>query len=370
MTLNNTPLNDVPLNIYAGEEALKHIQQNGLCSDDISMLLGASSGPKWLTLQAIDEFLISDFFKGRTKPLHLLGTSAGAWRMATYAIDLISDNSLSHQRFTQAYIEQCYTEKPSPQEILDKCRSIIKELLQNDGIDTILNHPFAHYNIITSQCHGLTRSKSKSAKMLGFGIASLLNAFSRKTLSSQFTRVVMHQAKKPIPTKVLNDLPTRYHPFSYENFEDAILSTGSIPILIKGVEDVAGKGVYQDGGITDYGFDLPLLPENGFVLYPHFSKFPAPGWFDKSWFSKNSNTKKCVKRIPSHKNYAKTIMLVPSDEFISKLPNGKIPDRHDFLNFSDEERIANWTTCVKATQLLADDLKTMDWSKRVEALPW
>jgi len=63
-------------------------------------------------------------------------------------------------------------------------------------------------------------------------------------------------------------------------------------------------------------------------------------------------------------------MLVPSDDFIANLPNGKIPDRHDFLNFSDEERIANWTACVKATQLLADDLKTMDWSKRVEALPW
>ncbi len=348
--------NNMPLSVYAGAEAHAHIQRNGLSPDDISMLLGASSGPKWLTLQGIDEYLIKHFFNNRRKPLHLLGTSAGAWRMASYAMGGIA----AHQRLTDAYIEQCYSKKPSEQEVLNTCRSVVQSLLGKEGAKEIIQHPYFCMNLITTQCHGLTRSKRKFIKGLGFGSAALLNSLSRKSLAWQFTRVVMHHPEQHLSFKGLKDLPTRYASLSIDNMEDAILSTGSIPIIIKGVDDVAGKGVYQDGGITDYGFDLPLLPKDGFVLYPHFSKLPAPGWFDKSlsW------------RKPSHENYAKTIMLVPSDSFIARLPYQKIPDRHDFLNLSDTDRIHYWRKTVELTQHLADDLSTMDWKTRVQALPW
>ena len=360
------------LHVFAGKEAYRHIKHNGLKPDDIGMLLGASSGPKWLTLQAIDEYLLNEFFVGRTKELHLMGTSAGAWRMASFAVDMSAPTGKesAHKRFTELYIEQRYSEKPSGKEILDTCRGIVKGLLKDGGAERILNHPYVRMNLITTQCHGLTSSNNKYLKMLGFGSASVLNAVSRKSLGSRFTRVVMHYPQDPSPSYKLDEIPTRYSALTRDNLEDAILSTGSIPVLIDGVKDVAGKGVYQDGGITDYGFDLPLLPKNGFVLYPPFSKFPAPGWFDKSWFFKNSKSKRCVKRTPSQENYSKTIMLVPSDSFIAGLPGGKIPDRHDFLNFDDAARIKNWRDVVSQTGRLAEELRTMNWSDRVQPLPW
>jgi len=355
-----------PLKVYAGHDALKHIQRNGLKADDISMLLGASSGPKWLPLHGIDQFLIQDFFEGRTKILHLLGTSAGAWRMAAYALAGSEPDKLAaHTRFTEAYIEQCYPESPSGEQVLDGCRKVIRELLGEGGVNNLLNHPHARMNLITTQCHGLTQLKPKALKMLGFGAASLMNRVSRASLGRQFSRVVMHHPYSEMPTGELLDLPTRYAPLTERNIEDAILSTGSIPLIIDGVKNVAGRGVYQDGGITDYGFDLPLLPEDGFVLYPHFVKCPAPGWFDKGWINKDE-----VWRKPSRENYAKTIMLVPSDEFVAGLPGGKIPDRYDFLNFSDHERIRNWRKTIALTQCLADDLANIDWQARVEPLPW
>ena len=342
--------------IYAGEEALAFIRANGLKPNDISMLLGASSGPKWLVLHGFDQYLLNEF-KNRQQPLHLLGTSAGAWRMSCYARQ---DAWAAHDRLTQAYIEQRYSARPSGQEILESCSNIISSVLGEAGAKEIINHDFARYHLITTQCHGLAARQNRLLQGAAFLAAGLANILSRKTLNSQFTRVLMHHPQAKPPLLDSTDLRSREYSLSEEKIQDSILSTGCIPVLINGVRDVAGRGVYQDGGITDYGFDLPFVPGEGFVLYPHFAKQPAPGWFDKNlkW------------RKPSKENYRRTIMLVPTDEFVASLPYGKIPDRKDFEKLSDEERIKYWREVVQRSQGFKQQLQNLDWAKHVEALPW
>ena len=106
------------LKIFAGADALEHIRSNGLSADDIDMVMGASGGPKWISLAAIDRYLISEWFGGRTKPLHLLGTSAGGWRLACYA----RNNPLAaHARFQDAYMGQQYSAKPSAMTMTPYC---------------------------------------------------------------------------------------------------------------------------------------------------------------------------------------------------------------------------------------------------------
>jgi hypothetical protein len=348
-----------PLSVYAGEQAFAHIKQHGLTSDDIAMVLGASSGPKWLVLHGIDQFLFQHFFQNsrRAQPLHLLGTSAGAWRMACYA----QENALAaHRRLTDAYVDQPSMKKPKAEEVLSRCEDLVRSLLGETGAHEIIHHNYARMHLITTQCHGLTTANSKLTQGVGYGLAGLMNGVSRKWLGAQFTRVVMHHPQERPPMHPVSDLPTRHEMLSTSSLERAMVSTGAIPILIKGVEDVAGKGIYQDGGITDYGFDLPLKPEQGFVLYPHFTKIPSPGWFDK----------KLRWRAPSTSNYDRTILLVPSDEFIAGLPYGKIPDRKDFFNLPEKERISYWRKTIEMSLALFDDLMTMDWADRVEPLPW
>jgi len=342
--------------IYAGAEALAHIQKNGLQPDDINMLLGASSGPKWLVLHGFDQYLLKQF-QQRAEELHLLGTSAGAWRMSCYARD---DAFAAHGRLTEAYIEQRYSALPSGQEILDSCSNIIADMLGETGAQEIIEHDFARYHLITTQCHGLAAKQNRLLQGMAFLGAALGNLVSRKSLNGQFTRIVMHHPNAKPPLVDSSDLRSREHPLCTEKVQDSILSTGCIPVLINGVRDVAGAGVYQDGGITDYGFDLPFVPEKGFVLYPHFSKRPAPGWFDKNlkW------------RKPSKDNYRRTIMLVPTDEFVASLPYGKIPDRKDFEKMADEERIAYWREVVKRSQAFAEQLEGLNWAEHAEPLPW
>lgn len=352
-------LPELDFHIYAGYEALEHIKEQGLKKDDISMLLGASSGPKWLVLHGFDDYLINQF-RDRSSSLDLLGTSAGAWRMACYAQ---KNAKAAHDRLTQAYIEQSYSAKPSGDEILASCRNMVTQMLGEVGSQEVLEHPTSRLHLITTQCHGLAANQQRLWQGIAFVLASLGNLISRKSLGLHFTRVVVHHPDKKPPLENTSDLPSRFHEIESDKVTDSILSTGCIPVLTKGVEDIAGKGLYQDGGITDYGFDLPFKPEKGFVLYPHFSQRPAPGWFDKSltW------------RKPKYDNYSKTILLVPKAKFIEELPHGKIPDRNDFVKLSDEERKKYWQTVVEKSQIFSQQLsqlKVRDWSHYVEPLPW
>ena len=103
-----------PLVLKAGPVALQHIQQHGLQSDDIEVLVGASGGPKWFCLFGLDQYLVTEFFNGRQKPLQLLGSSAGAWRFGCYAQ---ADPAAASRRFCDAYRTLCYAKDASIAEI-------------------------------------------------------------------------------------------------------------------------------------------------------------------------------------------------------------------------------------------------------------
>lgn len=350
---------ELDFHVYAGAEALVHIRQQGLKKEDISMLLGASSGPKWLVLHGFDQYLIPQLTQ-RQQTFDLLGTSAGAWRLACYAQQ---DALAAHQRLTQAYIDQSYSAKPSADEILASCRQMVNSMLGDRGAEEVLQHEHARLHLITTQCYGLAAKQQRLWQGLGFMLAALGNLVSRKSLGFHFTRIVLHHPKQKPPLMSSKDLPSRYQAIAEDRVADSLLSTGCIPVLTKGVEDIAGKGLYQDGGITDYGFDLPFKPEQGFVLYPHFSHIPAPSWFDKSlkW------------RKPKLDNYTRIILLVPKQKFIASLPYGKIPDRNDFVKLSDKERKEYWQEVVQRSQVFAQQLTRLqpnDWAEYAEPLPW
>ncbi|MEO1204030.1 MAG: patatin-like phospholipase family protein, partial [Pseudomonadota bacterium] len=65
----------------------------------------------------------------------------------------------------------------------------------------------------------------------------------------------------------------------------------------------------------------------------------------------------------------RTIVISPSPEFVSGLPNGKIPDRHDFEKFPPAERERAWREAVSACRALADDLEdVLDNGRMAERL--
>lgn len=352
------------LKIFAGADALAHIRENGLTSTDISMVLGASGGPKWLSLYAMDRYLLSEWFADRTTPLDVLGTSAGAWRMACYAQ---KGSVAAIERFFNEYISQQYSDNPSPKEVADMIGQSLDALLGESGEEEILNNTQVRYHTIVTRCRGLAGVEQKQAQTLGLVGAMTANVFARSAMRPWVQRTLFHHPDDLPHIEHFPYFPAVKVAFTAENLRPAMLATGSVPLMIRGVKNIPGapRGTYRDGGITDYQFDLPVLPETGFVLYPHyFAKAPKGGWFDKRlrW------------RSVSREHYRRTIIIAPSWEFAATLPNGRIPDLDDFFEFKYPERRQCWDIATRECERLGDALAEIDqnqrWAEVAEPLPW
>ena len=75
------------LQIYAGPVARAHLQKNGLQPQDICTVPGAAGGPKGLILGPLDRYIFGEWLATSAQPVHLVGASIGAWRMATACLN-------------------------------------------------------------------------------------------------------------------------------------------------------------------------------------------------------------------------------------------------------------------------------------------
>lgn len=332
------------LTLLAGPDALRLIRERGLRGDDVDVVPGASGGPKWLVLAGLDRALFAGLFQNRTRPLHLIGSSIGSWRLACVAQ---KDPVLALRRFEAAYIHQRITPKPTPTQVSESCARILDALLGEDGEAEILGHPWARLHIVTALCRGAVGMEERRAQLFGLLLCALGNLVSRRTLGLHMERVIFHTAGDTSPFAGLKDLPSSHLALTRENLRLALLASGSIPLLISGVRiPGAPAGVFRDGGVVDYHLDLDFGPGTGLVLYPHFYPYVVPGWFDKSlrW------------RRARPQNFRRALLISPSPELIARLPGGRIPDRIDFEQMTDAERIRAWTQVVSESERMGDEM--------------
>lgn len=333
------------LEIFAGPTALSRLQREGLCQDQIQVLLGGSGGPKWFVLYGLDRYLFGDFFANRSTRLVTLGSSAGAWRMCCLAMQ---NPVAAIDRLASLYSQEQYSEQPQVAEITDKVRILLRGVLGSGGVQEILNNPVFSTHIISDRVKGVGGSIHRTPQMLALGLAAMANTVNRRALSLVFERIVFSADRDASPWQRLTDIDTQLVQLSQHNLFEAMMASGSIPFVLAGERDIAGapKGLFWDGGITDYHFDLPFHAGNDLVLYPHFSPRVVPGWYDKHlpW------------RKPHAGNYHNVVLISPSAEFVATLPFRKIPDRMDFKNLDYQSRLAYWQQVLDRSRYLADEL--------------
>jgi len=182
------------INVRAGRQAFMEIQEHGLTQQQVGMVLGASGGPKWFVLQGIDQFLISDFFKDRTAPLDLLGTSAGAWRFASYGQP---DASAASQRFAELYRTQTYSAKPTVAEITREAQSLLHQYVPDSALAPMLQQSIFRHHLIAVRCKGLAAQESK-LQAAGLALSALSNSMSRRLLKRRFERVIFHHPSSAV----------------------------------------------------------------------------------------------------------------------------------------------------------------------------
>jgi hypothetical protein len=336
--------------VVAGGRAAARLAANGLASRDIACIPAAAGGPKGLSLLPFDRLLHREWLED-AHDVQLIGASIGAWRAAALAQ---ADALGALDRLQHAYIhEQRYSPRPSPDEVATRCRAIVESMLGSEGLRI---RPGVGLQVVTARARGILGTReSKSA----FLRAILGNALSRKRLGRFFERVIFHAGEAPFLAESFDACGLHQVPIDSTNARDALLASGTIPILCSPVRDIGGAppGRYWDGALVDYHMMLPYAVAPGrVVLYPHFNDYVTPGWLDKHlpW-----------RRAPrGHRWLDDVLLIAPSPSFIATLPNGKLPDRRDFYRYGSDHagRERAWSRAAAECERFATD--AFEWLRR------
>ncbi|MEN5093653.1 patatin-like phospholipase family protein [Pseudomonas protegens] len=332
------------LSLKAGPRALARIRRQGLHAGEVGTLPGAAGGPKALGIQGLDLALFGEWLPAVPRERSLIGASVGSWRFASACLP---DAAEGIRRLGQLYNAQSFAKGVTMAQISQSSRRMLDDLL--DGRDaSILDNPHYRLNIMVVKSHGLLADDHRAR--LGLGLSSVIadNLRGRARLSRHFERLVLHDPRLAPPLLALEDFPSRFVPLDRGNLRQALLASGSIPMVMQGVRELpgAGAGTFRDGGLLDYHLDLPYSGSD-IVLYPHFTDRVIPGWFDKTlpW------------RRASPERLRDVLLLAPSKEYLARLPYGKLPDRNDFKRFmgDDASRQKYWRSAMDESRRLGDE---------------
>jgi len=335
-----------PLIIRAGRRALERIRSDGLQAADVEIIPGAAGGPKGLGIAGLDRAIFGEWLPSAPRVRHLIGASIGAWRFAAASrVDVV--NALSE--FARLYTEQTYPPRPSRRLVSDSARTILSTLVAGREGE-ILGNKWNRLHILAVRGRWpLTRDSSLHTP-LGFGLAAVANAVGRRHLARFIDRTVFLDARDR-PAFMgggFDAFNTHAVTLDRTNLGDALLASASIPLVLEGVPNIASApaGVYWDGGIVDYHLHLPYHHAQGLVLYPHFTDRIIPGWLDKGmpW------------RRARGEWLDNVVVVSPSAEYVSRLPNAKLPDRKDFKRYAGDDagRMAAWRRAIGESDRMAE----------------
>ena len=350
------------LHIHAGPKALAHLREHGLRPEHIGVIPAAAGGPKGLILGPLDRFIFGDWLSQSTQSVDLVGASIGAWRMATACLNepVAAIERLEHDYIHQHYEPQPGYKRVTAQQVSDAFGDSL-QAFYGGRTGEVLGQMRYRLHIFTSRGRHILQREHPLATPLGYAGAFVSNALHRRALGGWLERVVFSGQGAPVPFDA-RDFRSQLVGLTESNFMAALQASCSIPFALKAVHDIPGApaGAYWDGGITDYHLHLnwtaPELashkgPERAIVLYPHFQKNVVPGWLDKALKWRHRATP----------FLDRTIVLAPNPDWVKTLPNGKLPDRQDFMTYQGDlaGRIKAWQAATKASQQLAGEF--MEW---------
>jgi hypothetical protein len=309
----------------------------------------AAGGPKGLALLPFDRLFAREWLP-QTARIELIGASIGAWRMAAAAMP---DALAALDRLAEAYVGQTYPNRPTPRQVGDQCRMLARAVL--DASRTINVRQGLSVTVVTARTRGSPDSNTTRA---AFVRAALANAVSRSRLAAHLQRVLFTAGSPRFPTAAFDSFGIDRVALDAHNSEDALLASGSIPLLCEPVRTPAGapRGEYWDGGLIDYHLLLPYAQMEKLVLYPHFAPRVTAGWLDKfvPW----------RRHSPAHPWLDNVLLFSPSPAMLERLPNRKLPDRNDFHHYGLDHprRQRDWRRAMAESQRFADDV--IAWLER------
>jgi len=329
----------------AGASILPIIRDEGLRPERIRVFAGPAGGPKWFVSVGFDRAIIKARFLEKAGRVVLAGASAGAWRCLTIAC---ADPLDAHERLRISYSRNVFTKADTPETIGAALKKNVEAFLQPHDIPVVLEHPIYQMAVHTARGRGPIGSELRKTQAAGLITAALANVLSSRTTNLFFERVVFFSGSDT-PKFLIDGFRGTAVKLTAENLRSAALATGSLPYFVAGVRNIPGAppGIYRDGGITDYQLNQDYAPgTGGMTMFFHYQERIVPGWFDKRLFW----------RAPTKSQLDSVFQVFPGADFLKLLPEGRLPDRNDFVIYADNpsERIRRWDEVSRLSEILGE----------------
>jgi hypothetical protein len=343
----------------AGPKIIDAIRDGGLDPKRIGALAGPAGGPKWFVSVGFDRMLMESRFLERGQDRVLLaGSSAGAWRCLAMAC---KDPAVAYEKLRIAYSRNVFTAADNAATVSDALRKNVEAFLTDADIDHILQHPVYDLAVHAVRAKGPAASENLRIQGTALLLAAAMNVLTRRAMNLFFQRAVFFSG--PQPPAFVGSFNGSAIRLERENTRKAALATGSLPYIVRGVQDISGAavGVYRDGGLIDYQLNQDYCPAGDKItLFFHYQERIVPGWFDKpiKW------------RVPPSGSLDRVLQVYPGRDFVALLPDGRLPDRQDFITFVDDpaERIRRWDQASETSEILGKEFLEAVESGKIRSL--
>ncbi len=347
------------LKIKAGHKAYPIVKEEGIVPHRIGAFAGPAGGPKWFVSVGFDRALIRNKFLQRaTHRVLLVGSSAGAWRCLAMCC---RDPLLAYERLRIAYSRNVFTEVDNQNTVSLALKKNVESFLRDEDLEYILHHPYFDLAIHTVRAKGPAAVENRFMQGAALLLAGLCNAIWRNGTGVFYERIVFYTGANA-PPFLMSGFKGRAAKLTAENIRQVGLATGSLPLIVRGVRRIpdAPRGVYRDGGLRDYQLNERYLTvDDRLTLFFHYQERITPGWFDK----------KLPWRKASREITRNVVQIFPSHDFVRQLPDGRIPDRNDFLRFIDTplERIRRWDQVSELSNILGEEFMELIESGKIKS---
>ncbi|MEW6349073.1 MAG: hypothetical protein AB1646_08415 [Thermodesulfobacteriota bacterium] len=344
----------------AGKAVIDTIRQQGLNPGKVAVFAAPAGGPKWFVCPGFDRTLIrTGFLNSRQEKVQLVGSSAGGWRCLAMAC---RDPLDAYEKLRIAYSRNIFTKDHNQLTISQALRGNVDAFITDADIPYILDHKTCRVAIHVVRAKGPAACENRAIQGAALLSAFVLNAASAKAMRALFERVVFFSGSDP-PLFTVPPFDGTAIPLDGSNLREAALATGSLPYIVAGVKDVPGapQGVYRDGGLLDYQLNLDYRPgPECLTLFFHYQERIVPGWLDKVFNG----------RKPPAGSLDRVLQVFPGEDFLKLLPEGRLPDREDFVTFADRpaERIRRWDEVSRLSDVLGEEFMEAVESSRIRHL--